>query len=124
MKMEFIPDHEMELYFKAADVLVLPYKEIFQSGILFLSYSFGLPAVATDVGSFKEEIAEGSTGFLCQPNDPAELAKAIERYFASELYLNLATRRAQIREYVNSAHSWDTAADLTYRGYGFRENPT
>jgi D-inositol-3-phosphate glycosyltransferase len=37
LKFQFIPDEEMELYLKAADVLVLPYKDIFQSGILFLS---------------------------------------------------------------------------------------
>jgi glycosyltransferase involved in cell wall biosynthesis len=126
LKMEFIPDREMELYFKAADVLALPYKEIFQSGILYLAYSFGLPVVATDVGSFRDEIAEGNTGFLCQPDDAAELAKAIERYFASELYRNLAVRRAEIRDYVNSTHSWDTVADLTCSAYAkeFRESPS
>ncbi len=69
--------------------MVLPYKEIFQSGVLFLAYPFGLPVVATDVGSFREEIVEGSTGFLCKPGDPAELAKAVETYFASDLYKNL-----------------------------------
>jgi glycosyltransferase involved in cell wall biosynthesis len=64
MKIQFIPDDQMEVYLKGADVLVLPYKEIFQSGVLFLAYSFGLPVVATDVGSFREEIVEGKTGFL------------------------------------------------------------
>ena len=48
-KIQFIPDEETELYLKAADVLVLPYKEIFQSGVLFLAYSFGLPVIAADV---------------------------------------------------------------------------
>src|ERR1019366_2627413 len=33
-----IPDEETELYFKAADVLALPYTHIFQSGVLFLAY--------------------------------------------------------------------------------------
>ena len=90
----------MELYLKGADVLVLPYKEIFQSGVLFLAYSFGLPVVATDVGSFREEIVEGSTGFLCQPGDPAELAKAIETYFASDLFKNLKVRRQELKDYA------------------------
>ena len=117
LKMEFIPDDEMEVYFKAGDVLALPYKEIFQSGILFLAYSFGLPVVATDVGSFREEIVDGSMGFLCQPGDPEELAKAIERYFASELYMNLAARRPRIREHANSTHSWAAVAQLTWGAY-------
>ncbi len=69
LKTQFIPDEEMEVYFKAADVLVLPYKDIFQSGVLILGYSFGLPVIATDVGSFREEIVEGRTGYLCKPAD-------------------------------------------------------
>ena len=107
----------MELYLKAADVLVLPYKEIFQSGVLFLAYSFGLPVVATDVGSFREEIVEGRTGFLCKPGDPAELAKAIETYFASDLYKNLKVRRQEIKDYAEANHSWNAVADLTRNAY-------
>jgi glycosyltransferase involved in cell wall biosynthesis len=117
LKIQFIPDTEMEVYLKAADVLVLPYKEIFQSGVLFLAYSFGLPVVATDVGSFREEIVEGQTGFLCQPGDPAELAKAIETYFASDLYKNLRVRRQEIIDYAEANHSWNAVADLTRNAY-------
>src|SRR4029077_5114391 len=88
LKIEFVPDEATELYFKAADVLVLPYTEIFQSGVLFLGYSFGLPVIAADVGSMKEEIVEGRTGFLCKPRDPADIAAVIETYFESELFKN------------------------------------
>jgi D-inositol-3-phosphate glycosyltransferase len=117
MKIQFIPDEEMEVYLKAADVLVLPYKEIFQSGVLFLAYSFGLPVVATDVGSFREEIVEGRTGFLCQPGDLAELAKAIETYFVSDLYKNLKVRRQELKDYADANHSWNAVADLTRNAY-------
>jgi glycosyltransferase involved in cell wall biosynthesis len=117
LRIQFIPDEEMELYLKGADVLVLPYKEIFQSGVLFLAYSFGLPVVATDVGSFREEIVEGSTGFLCKPGDPADLAKAIETYFASDLFKNLTVRRPALVEYANANHSWQAVAELTRSAY-------
>jgi D-inositol-3-phosphate glycosyltransferase len=117
LRIQFIPDEEMEVYLKGADVLVLPYKEIFQSGVLFLAYSFGLPVVATDVGSFREEIAEGRTGFLCQPGDPAELAKAIETYFASDLYKNLKVRRRELKDYADANHSWHAVAELTRNAY-------
>ena len=82
-----------------------------------LPYSFGLPVVATDVGSFREEIVEGSTGFLCQPGDPAELAKAIEKYFTSDLYRNLKVRRQELKDYANANHSWNAVADLTRNAY-------
>jgi D-inositol-3-phosphate glycosyltransferase len=117
LRIQFIPDDEMELYLKAADVLVLPYKEIFQSGVLFLAYSFGLPVVATDVGSFREEIVEGNTGFLCKPGESAELARAIERYFASDLYKNLKVRRSELKDYANANHSWHAVAELTRNAY-------
>ncbi len=117
LKIQFIPDEEMEVYLKAADVLVLPYKEIFQSGVLFLSYSFGLPVVATDVGSFREEIVEGKTGFLCRPGDPADLAMTLENYFTSDLYRNLRYRRQELRDYAYAHHSWDAVAELTRKAY-------
>jgi glycosyltransferase involved in cell wall biosynthesis len=117
LKAQFIPDEEAEIYLKAADVLVLPYNEIFQSGVLFLAYSFGLPVVATDVGSFREEIAEGQTGYLCRPADPDDLALAIQTYFASALYRQLATRRQEIKDYANLHHSWDAVAELTRNAY-------
>jgi glycosyltransferase involved in cell wall biosynthesis len=107
----------MELYLKAADVLVLPYKEIFQSGVLFLAYSFGLPVVATDIGSFREEIIEGRTGFLCRPGDPIDMAQTIETYFSSDLYRDLSRRRQDIRDYAYSHHSWDAVGDLTRSVY-------
>jgi glycosyltransferase involved in cell wall biosynthesis len=117
LKIQFIPDGEMEVYLKAADVLVLPYNEIFQSGVLFLGYSFGLPVVATDVGSFREEIVEGETGFLCRPSDPADLARTIAIYFESDLYRNLGTRRQKIKDYADVHHSWDAVAELTRNVY-------
>lgn len=116
-KIEYIPDEETELYFKAADVLALPYTQIYQSGVLFLAYSFGLPAIATNVGSFDADIIEGRTGFLCKPGDPADLARAIEMYFASDLYQQLDRRRQDIRDYGNKRHSWDSVAELTRNIY-------
>ncbi len=116
-RIQFIPDEETELYFKASDVLVLPYKDIFQSGVLFLGYSFGLPVVATDVGSFREEIIEGKTGFLCRPGDSVDLAKALERYFESDLFNCLNSRRQEIRDYANTKHSWDAVGEITRNVY-------
>ena len=117
LRAEFIPDDETEVYFKAADVLVLPYKDIYQSGVLFLGHSFGLPALAADVGSLRDEIVEGKTGFVFMREDPVDLAKAIERYFASDLYANLNSRRREIRDYATERHSWDVVGQITMSVY-------
>lgn len=117
LRANFIPDKETELYFKAADVLVLPYRHIYQSGVLFLGYGFGLPALAADVGSLKDDIVEGKTGFLFRPEDPVDLAKMIVRYFESELFANLNRYRQDIRDYVARQHSWDIAGKATVDVY-------
>ena len=116
-KIEYVPDEETELYFKAADVLILPYTHVFQSGVLFLGYSFGLPAIAAGVGSLEEEIIEGNTGFVFRPNDSVDLAAKINKYFQSELFLNLETRRSEIKVYANERNSWNKVAAITTSVY-------
>jgi D-inositol-3-phosphate glycosyltransferase len=116
-KIEYVPDEDTELYFKAADVLILPYAHVFQSGVLFLGYSFGAPAIAADVGSLKEEIIEGKTGFLCKPRDPSDLARVIRDYFNSDLFHSLASRREDIKAYANSRYSWNKVAAITATVY-------
>jgi glycosyltransferase involved in cell wall biosynthesis len=116
-QIKFIPDDEAELYFKAADVAVLPYTEIFQSGVLFLAYSFGLPAICTKVGSFADEIIEGETGFLCEPRDTQSLIAAITKYFESELYRQSPRRTEQIQSRAYANHSWEKVGQITRNVY-------
>jgi glycosyltransferase involved in cell wall biosynthesis len=116
-RIEYIPDEETELFFKAADVLILPYTRVFQSGVLFLAYSFGLPAIAADVGNLKEEIIEGETGFVFKPQDSADLASMIGKYFDSELFRHLESRRRKIKEYANERYSWNKVATISTKVY-------
>jgi glycosyltransferase involved in cell wall biosynthesis len=117
-RIEHIPDSEVEVFFKAADVVVLPYVHIFQSGVPFLAYSFGLPVVATDVGALREEIVEGETGFVCAAQSASELAAAVGRYADSHLYEDLANTRARIAKIAQERHSWDRVATITRSVYG------
>ena len=116
-RIEHVPDEQTELYFKAADILVLPYTSVFQSGVLYLGYSFGLPAIVSDVGSLKEGIIEGETGFAFRPQDVSDLARNIEKYFTSELFRDLQSRRAQIKHYANDRYSWGRVAAMTTAVY-------
>jgi glycosyltransferase involved in cell wall biosynthesis len=116
-RIQHIPDEKVELYFKAADAVILPYTEVFQSGVLFLGYSFGLPAIAADVGSLREEVIEGETGFVFNAHNSSDLAEKIERYFVSDLFRNLESRRSQIKVYANERYSWDKVAKITTAVY-------
>jgi glycosyltransferase involved in cell wall biosynthesis len=94
-------------------VLALPYSHVFQSGVLFLGYNFGLPVIASDIASFREDIIEGETGFVFPAADPAALATAVDRYFASDLYRSLARRRPQIRAFAAERYAWSRVAEIT-----------
>lgn len=116
-RLEYIPDEETELYFKAADVLILPYKNIFESGVMFLAFRFGLPVIAADVGSFREEISGGAAGFLFKAGDSLDLARTMEIYFESDLYKSLPKHRERIQQYVGTRHSWDIVGEATKEVY-------
>jgi D-inositol-3-phosphate glycosyltransferase len=116
-KIEYVAEEEVEMYFKAADVLILPYAYIFQSGVLFLGYSFGLPVIAADVGSLKEEIVDGETGFVFQAKNATDLAATIQKYFQSELYRQLSQKRTKIRDYANDRYSWTKVGEITSNIY-------
>lgn len=118
LRIEFIPDADTEIYFKAADVLILPYRHIFQSGVLSLGYSFGLPVIASDVGALREDIVDGSTGFICKPDDPQDLAEVIEHYFSSNLYKTLSHRREEIQRYAHQRYAWEQVSKATLNVYG------
>jgi glycosyltransferase involved in cell wall biosynthesis len=117
MRIEHVPDAEVEVYFKAADVLVIPYTQIFQSGVPFLAYSFGVPVIATDVGSLREDIVEGKTGFISLPRNPDDIARAVRRFRSSDLFQNPESARAAIRTFANDRYSWSRVAEATEAVY-------
>ena len=102
---------------------------MFQSGVLFLAFNFGLPAIATDIASLKQDVIEGVTGLVCAPKDEAALASAIERFFSSELYRNRDRAREEIRRIGHEQHSWAKVTEITTGVYaslssnGYRPGP-
>ncbi|MBV8101677.1 MAG: glycosyltransferase family 4 protein [Verrucomicrobia bacterium] len=112
-RIEYVRDADIEIYFKAADVLVLPYLCIFQSGVLFLGYSFGLPVIASDVGAFRDDVLDGTTGFICRPGKAIDLAKRIDQYFSHPLYRELEQRRGDIQAFAKERHSWTKVGGIT-----------
>lgn len=81
---QYIPDRDVELYFKAADLIVLPYVSASQSGIAQIALEFGKPLVVTSVGGLPEVVEDCRTGFVVPPKNPEALANAIVRFFLEE----------------------------------------
>ena len=102
-------DEDVEALFRAADVVVLPYRSATQSGVTHVAYALGVPVITTDVGGLAETVRPGETGLVVPPEDPAALAAAIVRFFAGDLGPGL---RDGVRA-LQAAHSWGALADQT-----------
>ncbi|MEK7824455.1 MAG: glycosyltransferase [Candidatus Eisenbacteria bacterium] len=103
----YLPDDEVEALFKAADVVVLPYRSATQSGVTHVAYALGVPVITTDVGGLAETVRPGETGLVVPPEDPAALADAVVRFFADDMGPRL---RAGVRS-LQRQHSWEVLAD-------------
>jgi glycosyltransferase involved in cell wall biosynthesis len=73
---DFVPAADVQLYLNAADVCVLPYRQITTSGAALLAFSFGLPVIAPAIGAFPSLIA-GRRGLLYDPADSDGLPRAL-----------------------------------------------
>ena len=78
----YIPDREIEKFFAACDLVVLPYVSATQSGIVQIAYGFEKPVVVTNVGGLPDVVEDGKTGYVVEPENPVALADAVVRYFA------------------------------------------
>ncbi len=79
LHLKYIPNEAVEPYFKAADVVCLPYYSATQSGIVMLAYGFRKPVVVTDTGGLAELVREGKTGTVIADNDPGRIAEGVGR---------------------------------------------
>lgn len=116
-EIRYLHDDEVGLFFRAADVAVLPYRRVYQSGVLALSYAQGLPVIVADVGSMREDVIEGETGFSFEAGDERSLAAAVQAYFATDLCRNLDDRRQAVQAYGAQRFSWTSNADRTCAVY-------
>jgi D-inositol-3-phosphate glycosyltransferase len=81
LRAEFIPQDEVDVYFRAADALALPYRRIEFSGVVQEAFAYGLPVLATDVGNLGDLISPGINGYLSRQNSAEEFATIIQLAF-------------------------------------------
>ena len=80
----YVPDEEIQKYFAASDLVVLPYESATQSGVVQIAYGFGRPVIATRTGGLADVVSDGRTGYLVPVKDEKALADAVVRFFAQE----------------------------------------
>lgn len=112
---KYIPDEEVAVLMKRSSIVILPYLEATQSGVIPIAYTFARPVIATCVGSLKEMVIHGQTGLIVPPNRPDELADAVKT-----LALDDALRAAmgkQAYDLAMNAWNWTRIAHKHLEAY-------
>jgi glycosyltransferase involved in cell wall biosynthesis len=107
----YLAEQEVPAFFRRADLVVLPHREVDQSGVLNVALAFGKPIVMTEIGGFEEVAADTGAGRLVPPEDPGALAAALRELLADPE----ASRRLgeAARAAAEGPYSWDEVARLT-----------
>tara|TARA_Y100000768_G_scaffold10264_1_gene7252 strand:- start:60 stop:1187 length:1128 start_codon:yes stop_codon:yes gene_type:complete len=91
---KYIPNDEINLYFSASDLVVLPYRKISQSGIIPMAYHFNKIVVCSNLPSLTDHVIEKQTGYFFKDNNSDNLSAIL-----SEIYHN--HNFEQSKEYIN-----------------------
>jgi glycosyltransferase involved in cell wall biosynthesis len=111
----YVGDPELPAFFRRADLLVLPHRNVDVSGVLFAGLAFGKPMVLSDVGGFRELVEEHGAGRLVPPGDPDALALAIGVLLDDPAERERLAARA--RDAADGPYSWDRIAARTVSVY-------
>jgi D-inositol-3-phosphate glycosyltransferase len=102
---KYIENKKVPLYFKASDIVVLPYKKVYNSGVVVRAMDYATPIIASDLEPFKEVIEHGHNGLLFKNGDYKDLVKKIE-ILASDINLR-EKLKDNARNLINKKYSWE-----------------
>ena len=106
LHIRYIPDDEIPAYYGAADIVVLPYRKIYQSGVLLMAMSFGVPVLTSDLPGMSEVITEGENGFMFRSGDAVDLAERLVAVLADVQGRDRVIECAR-QDMMGSRFSWD-----------------
>lgn len=109
LEIRWIADNEMASLISTIDMVVLPYIEASQSGVIPLAFSLGKPVIATNVGGIPEQVPDNA-GLLLAPNNPSAIAKAvIDLYKDSNKILEMGNNA---NKYALENLTWEASARI------------
>ncbi len=112
----YIADEEVANLFQRARLVVLPYIEASQTGIIPIAYSFKRPVVVTNVGSLPECVEDGKTGYLIPPKDYGAIARAVTKLLKEARLCREMGENAYER--MEQSMDWGKICDKVINSYG------
>jgi glycosyltransferase involved in cell wall biosynthesis len=110
---QFIPEEEVDYFFAASNLVVLPYLKFeAQSGVLLRAYAHKKPVVTSNVGAMGELVSSDDVGLVVEPGDAEPLAEAIISILGS-----LDKFQSRYSPELEEKYSWEHISDLTLRSY-------
>ena len=107
---KYVSAQELSVYLAECTMVVCPYTDATQSGVVMTAYSHNKPVVASDVGGLSEQIDDRKSGLLVPPRDAQKIAEGI-----MEILQNAPLREGMKeyikKEYYTGSRSWNTIAD-------------
>ena len=101
---KYVSNEDVSLYFCSSDVVVLPYVQATQSGIIQIAFGLNRPIITTNVGGLPEVVEDGKTGFVVAAKSPEHLAAAIIKYYQGNYEPQFCTEIMKI----SSSFGWNT----------------
>ncbi|MEC9209677.1 MAG: glycosyltransferase family 4 protein [Bacteroidota bacterium] len=112
---KFIPHEDVEHYYCSSDLVVLPYKKIYQSGVLMMALSYERPVLVSDLPSLKEVIIDNENGFLFASEDVNHLAEKLNLILSDKANLERVRKNGNIL--INEKFGWNEIGRLTKVAY-------
>ncbi len=101
----WVPEEKMDSVFAQADVVILPYLESSQSGVIASAFAAGVPAIGTPIGGLPEQITHNMNGLVAADTSPGALAAEIRR-LANDADLLAQLKEGALRT-ARQQFSWD-----------------
>lgn len=101
----YIKDEEVGSFFDDPSVvLVLPYLDATQSGVIPIALEYGVPIIASDSGGLKEQLDDGRIGLYVKPGDVDMLYQTMQNVLGNGKWLLL--EREKMKQYLKEL-SWN-----------------
>lgn len=110
----YVSDEELYEKIGAADLILLPYRKISQSGVLLLAISYKKPILTSDLPSFRETLMGYPDDYFFKPNESTSLANMLERFVDGQIDKDKIER---ILDYLTEKYSWTNTAKCTMAAY-------